>query len=118
MRVLVVEDEPLVRLLLVETLADDGFEVIEAPSGGAACKLIEAPDHVDLVVTDLNMPDADGVKVATCAREFSPTVRILFISGRSDLLAGLPIPLPYSYLRKPFSMTQFSKAVETLLGRP
>ena len=43
MRVMVVEDEPLVRLLLVETLADDGFEVIEAPSGVAACKLIEAP---------------------------------------------------------------------------
>jgi DNA-binding response OmpR family regulator len=75
------------------------------------------PDHVDLVVTDLNMPDADGVKVAVCARAFSPTVPILFISGRSDLLAGLKIPSPYSCLPKSFTLKQFSESVERLIKR-
>jgi CheY-like chemotaxis protein len=53
MRVLVAGNQPLLRLLLVMTLEDEGFEVIEASFGVAACKLIEDPDHVDLVVTDL-----------------------------------------------------------------
>jgi DNA-binding response OmpR family regulator len=118
MRVLVVDDEPVIRLLLAETLEEEGFEVLEAPSGVEACMLMEDPDHVDLVVTDLNMPDADGVKVAVCARASNPTVPVLFISGRSDLLAGLPIPRPYSCLPKPFSMEEFSQAVAKLLKRP
>ena len=118
MRVLVVDDEPAIRMFLVAALEDDGFEVIEAPSGIEACKLVEEPDHIDLVVTDLNMPEADGVQVATCARRFDASVPVLFISGRADLLAGLPIPRPYSFLRKPFTLEQFSARVEQMLNRP
>jgi CheY-like chemotaxis protein len=116
MRALVVDDEPIIRLLLVETLESDGFDVMVAPSGVEACKLIEDPDHFDVVVTDLNMPLADGVKVASCARAFNPKVPVLFISARADLLAGLPIPRPYNVLRKPFRMEQFSEAVERLVS--
>jgi DNA-binding response OmpR family regulator len=118
MRVLLVDDEPLIRLVLTETLEGDGFEVFEASSGVEACKLIKDPDHLDLVVTDLNMPDADGVEVAVCARAFNPNIPVLIISGRSDLLTRLPIPLPYCSLPKPFSMEELSDAVAKLLKRP
>ena len=118
MRVLVVEDEPLIRFLMVDTLQDAGFDVLEAPSGVEACRLIDNPDQVDLVVTDLNMPEADGIAVARKARARAPDVPVLFVSARSDLLKSLSAPRPYRYLAKPFSMAQFSAAVDELLGPP
>jgi DNA-binding response OmpR family regulator len=117
MRVLIVDDEPVIRLFLVETLEQDGFEVLEASSGVEACQLMKDPDHVELVVTDLNMPGGDGVEVAKCARKFDADVPVLFISGRADLMAELPIPRPYSLLRKPFHMDQLSEAVTRLVNR-
>jgi len=116
MRILVVDDEPFLRMLMVDQLEEAGFDVLEAASGRQACRLIDDPNHVDLVVTDLNMPDADGVVVARRARAQFPDVPVLFVSGRSDLLKSLPAPQPYSYLTKPFSMRQFSAAIDDLLG--
>jgi CheY-like chemotaxis protein len=118
MRVLVVEDEPLIRMLMVEILAAAGFDILEAASGPEACRLIEDPNHVDLVVTDLNMPQADGITVANRARKHSPNVPVLFVSARSDLLASLSAPRPYSYLTKPFSMEELATAVARLLNPP
>jgi two-component system cell cycle sensor histidine kinase/response regulator CckA len=118
MRVLVVEDELLIRMLMVDTLQEAGFDVLEAASGVEACRLIDNPNHVDLVVTDLNMPEADGVVVARRARAHIPDVRVLFVSARCDLLKSLSAPRPYSYLTKPFSMEQFSVAVDDLLTSP
>jgi DNA-binding response OmpR family regulator len=116
MRVLVVDDEPAIRSLLAAALEDDGFVVFEAPSGMEASKLMEDPDHVDLVVTDLNM--TDGVNVAICARTFSPDVPVLFIGTHADQLAALPIPRPCGVLREPFGLEEFSKAVGRLIDPP
>ena len=118
MRVLLVEDEPLIRMLMVDMLEDAGFDILEAESGVDACRLIDDPNHIDLVVTDLNMPEADGVAVAKRARAHTPDVPVLFVSARSDLLNSLSAPGPYSYLTKPFSMEQFSAAVNALLAPP
>jgi DNA-binding response OmpR family regulator len=118
MRVLVVDDEPLIRILMVDMLEEAGFDVLEAASGVEACQLIDDPTHVDLLVTDLNMPEADGVVVANRARAHTPGVPILFVSGRTDLLKSLSAPRPYSYLTKPFSMDQFSAAIDDLLTPP
>ena len=118
MRVLVVEDEPLIRLLMVDTLEEAGYDVFEAASGVEACRLIDDLNHFDLVVTDLNMPKADGVVVAKRARAHTPDVLVLFVSARPDLLKSLSAPRPYSYLPKPFSMEQFSAAVDDLLTPP
>ena len=64
-KVLVAEDEPLIRMDIAETLSDDGFHVLEASSGSEALRLIDDPDHVVLVVTDVNMPGADGRRRGT-----------------------------------------------------
>ena len=63
-KVLVAEDEPLIRMDIAKTLTDNGFHVLEASSGSEALRLIDDPDHVVLVVTDVNMAGADGVDVA------------------------------------------------------
>jgi CheY-like chemotaxis protein len=118
MRVLVVEDEPLMRMLMVDILEEAGFDVLEAASGLEACRLIEDPNHIDLIVTDLNMPEANGVVVAKRARAHAPDIPVLFVSARSDLLKSLSAPRPYSYLAKPFTIEQFSAAVDDLLTPP
>lgn len=55
-RVLLVEDEPLIRLLAAEVLHDEGFEVVEAADGTQAISLIDSPDGFDLLLTDMHMP--------------------------------------------------------------
>jgi DNA-binding response OmpR family regulator len=92
----VAEDEPLIRMDIVETLADDGFNVLEASEGSEALRLIDDPDHVVLVVTDVNMPGVDGIAVALHARERHPEVPILFVSARPDLLSLPRTPRPFS----------------------
>ncbi len=114
-RILVAEDEFLIRLLMVETLEEAGFEVLEAADGEEACRLIEDPDHIDLIVTDLHMPRIDGIGVARHGREIRPTVPILFVSARSDLLAGLAAPVPHRLLSKPFTMDELKVIVRQLL---
>jgi DNA-binding response OmpR family regulator len=98
------------------SLEDAGFEILEASGGAEACRLVEDPDNVRLIITDLNMPDVDGIAVAHWARRHHPEVPVLFVSGRPDLLASLVIP--YCYLAKPFSIAQLTKAVGELLGKP
>jgi len=117
MRVLLVEDEALIRMLMMETLEEAGYEMLEASSGTEARKLMVNPDHVDLVVTDLNMPEADGMAVANWAREQNPYVPVLFVSARSDLLASIKTTAPCTYLTKPFSMKQLAAAVGDLLNQ-
>lgn len=100
---------------IVETLTDDGFNVLEASNGSEALKLIDDPDHVVLVVTDVTMPGADGVDVALRARSRHPDVPVLFVSARPDLLS-LPRTLPYSHLTKPFRTSDLLAKVRALLS--
>jgi len=116
MRVLVVEDEAVIRMLIAETLEEAGYDILVASSGVEAHRLMTQPGAVDLVVTDLNMPEADGLAVANWARERNPHVPVVFVSARSDLLAALPTGAPCTCLAKPFSMKQLASAVGDLLG--
>ena len=117
-KVLVAKDEPLIRMDIAETLTDNGFHVLEASSGSEALQLIDDPDHVVLVITDVNMPGADGVDVALHARARHPDVPVLFVSARPDLLSSPRTPRPYSHLTKPFRTSDLlAKVSALLLGR-
>ena len=119
MRILLVDDDPIIRMDLAESLAAQGHEVLEAATGRDAWKLIEDPDHIEMVITDLHMSNGNGVTVAVKARQHHFDVPVLFITGRSDLLILEQVPRPYSYLQKPFTPEQFMLAVEKgLTTRP
>ena len=80
-RLLLVEDEFLIRMTLAEILADEGFEILEAASGAEAVSLLEA-SVPDLVLTDLNLPGGmDGFDVARAARARAGDIPVLFTSG-------------------------------------
>ncbi len=84
-RVLIVEDEFLIRMTLVEALGDEGFECIEAESGDAALPMLQNDPAIRLLLTDIKLPgQLDGRALALRAREQRPTLPIVFMTGQPD----------------------------------
>ncbi len=80
--ILVVEDEDIVRRVVVKKLTQNGCTVLEAPDGKSACDLVlKYPGRIDLVLTDVVMPEMNGRQVADRIRETHPDVAVLFMSG-------------------------------------
>ena len=113
-RLLLVEDEFLIRLTLSETLIDDGFEVVEAEDGGAALALLAQQQEIALMLTDIQLPGGlDGHALAAKVRSLRPGLPVIFMSGRP---AGAP---PTSrldtYVSKPYSPAAVSATVRRIL---
>ncbi len=117
-KVLLVEDEGLIRLLLAEGLAEAGFSVLEASTGDEALRLLVDPDHVDLVVTDIQMPGrTDGNGVAAAARALHPDIPVVYMTGNpTSLRRGLGAH--DALLRKPFGPSEMVDAVRRFLPAP
>ena len=113
-RLLLVEDEFLIRLTLSEVLADDGFEVVEAEDGDAALALLEQPDPIAMMLTDIQLPGSlDGTALAEKARGARPDLPVIFMSGRPQN-ASRPHPLD-TYVNKPYSPSTLSATVRRIL---
>ena len=120
--VLVVEDEPSVRMLVRAILQRRGYTVIEASSGVEALKLWHAHRaQVSLVLTDLVMPDGvNGQELARRLRRDMPGLRVVFSSGYSPEIAGRELKLGAgeNFLQKPFSADTLSEIVRRALDTP
>ena len=117
LRVLVVDDDACLRLLLTEALSNEGYVVLEAATGTSALQTIRAHD-ADAVVLDLGLPEVSGLDVLAEAREFSD-VPILILSGRADegdRIHGLHLGAD-DYLVKPCSPRELAARVRTVLRR-
>ncbi|MET0743577.1 MAG: PAS domain S-box protein [Microvirga sp.] len=110
--VLVVEDEPVVRALIVEVLEDLGYEALEAGDGPSGLKILESPLRVDLLVTDVGLPGLNGRQLADYARSFRPQLKILFITGYAENAA-----ITSGFLEPGMEMMTKPFAVETLATR-
>ena len=119
MCILLVEDEWLIRTLLAEALADEGFAVREAENGDQASVLIARdPAVFTLLVTDIHMPGSlDGTGVARLVRTQRPDLPIIYMTGRPDLLNSLqPFGPRETMLRKPFALPNLLAAAQWLLS--
>ena len=109
MRILVVEDDPLVREFVVETLRDEGYDVIPAGTGDEAlawCKRQIA----DVLVTDIRLPGpVDGWQIAERCREHDPALPVIYATGFSPV-AARPVPGSLS-LHKPYHPEEILQAV-------
>jgi len=113
--VLVVEDEPLIRLDLADHLRSAGLAVVEASTGDEALTVLNANDAVVLVVSDMGMPGAtDGIELAAWLRRERPKIKIVLVSGFSatlDMTAIADVALG-----KPVDLSRLVHEVGRLLG--
>ena len=114
-RVLVVEDEFLIRLTLTEALMDEGFDVIEAESGDAALPLLQDDPTIGVLLTDIQLPGSlDGVRLVERAREQRPDLPVLYMTGRPDPSAETAGTPNDSYIAKPYTLSDICQAVRRL----
>lgn len=114
-RLLIVEDEFLIRMTLAEVLTDDGYEVIEAANADEALAALARYDDILVMLTDIQLPGSlDGKAVAAKARERRPDLPVIFMSGRPDPTAGNgPLDL---HINKPYLPSTIAAAVRRLTG--
>jgi len=116
--VLVVDDEPLVRMLCVEQLEELGYAVIEADDGPSALKIIETKQPIDLLVTDVGLPRGmNGRQLADAARLRRPGLEVLFVTGYAEnaVLNHGHLEPGMHIMTKPFEMEAFARRVRDLI---
>jgi two-component system cell cycle sensor histidine kinase/response regulator CckA len=119
-RVLLVEDEDFVRSFAVRALTRLGYEVLEASTGVEALEIMAANDgRVDLVVSDVVMPEMDGPTLLKELRRTNPALKIIFVSGYPNeaFETALDKDEEFAFLPKPFSMPQLAAKVKDELAR-
>lgn len=117
-RILVVEDEFLVRLILAEALTEAGFLVAEADGGVEALRCLDGPGCFDLLITDVHMPGPpDGVGVATHARALCPEMPIVFATARPDSVSEFRDRCELNAIvAKPYGLEQMLTTVRRILS--
>jgi two-component system cell cycle sensor histidine kinase/response regulator CckA len=116
-RILLVEDEDAVRTFGTRALMNKGYEVLAAENGQAALTLMEGQENkdIDLMITDVMMPDMDGPTLAQRMRQTSPKLRIIFISGYTEDKLKDHMGEGISFLPKPFTLKQLAAKVKEAL---
>jgi CheY-like chemotaxis protein len=119
-RVLVVDDDPLVREVLARQLMAAGFEVLRAESGTEALALLAAGEYIDLLVTDLSMPGLDGLAVIREAQSRIPGLPAVLLTGYAGDIAALAMRAAshrsFTLLWKPVSGQVLADRLRALLA--
>jgi DNA-binding response OmpR family regulator len=111
--ILVVDDDPDIRTLLVDVLVDGGYTVLTAVDGAAAIKtFVEL--RPDLVLLDIDMPRLRGTDALVVIHELSPAARVIMISGKADQQeASRALRLgAFDYITKPFDLAYLNQVIE------
>jgi len=118
--ILVVDDQETVRRVTVRVLERHGLRTRSASTGREALEIVRTAEvPPDLLLTDVGLPDLNGVELAGRVRQANPSIRVLYMSGHSDesVLGRLARERSSGFVEKPFSVTDLLKAVRAALGR-
>ncbi len=116
--VLVVDDEPTVRMLVADVLGDLGYVALEAEDGASGLKILQSRARVDLLITDVGLPNGmNGRQVADAARVLRPGLKILFITGYAEnaVVSGGFLDPGMAVLTKPFAMDDLAAKIRGLI---
>ena len=117
--VLVVDDEPSVRLLIVDILGDMGYKVLEAADSATGLALLQSDAHVDLLITDVGLPGGmNGRQMAEAGRVNRPDMRVLFLTGyaQTAVFGGGQLGEGVEVMTKPFNIDALSDRVDRMLA--
>ncbi len=116
-RVLVVEDDPSVRLLIRDVLEEVGYSAIEASDGAAAVPILESDLAIDLMISDVGLPGMNGRQLADTARSHRPDLPILFVTGYAEnaaIRSGF-LGTNMTMITKPFSLEDLGQKIGEIL---
>lgn len=117
--IVIVDDEPMVRRLVVEALRDLGYATIEAEHGSSALAVLLSSARIDLLITDIGLPGGmDGRKLAEAAQQMRPDLKILFITGYAEnaLASDRQMQAGMHVLAKPFAIETLASRIKTIIG--
>ena len=118
--VLVIDDEPTVRMLVADALGDLNYTCIEAVDGPSGLEILRSKQRIDLLITDVGLPGGlNGRQVADAAQALRPELKVLFITGYAEnaALNHGHIGPGMAVLTKPFAIADLARRVERMLGR-
>jgi PAS domain S-box-containing protein len=116
--VMVVEDEPVVRGVILEMLGEQGYRTLEAVDGPSGLKILRSDQRIDLLVTDVGLPGMNGRQLADQARETRPGLKILFVTGYAESVAisdGFLQP-GMEMITKPFDLEHLSQRIRAMIA--
>ena len=109
-KLMVVDDDPEVRVIVAEFLEDFGYNVLQASSAAEALKLLDTAPDLRMIITDIRMPDMSGIELADAATQRHSDLKVILISGYF-----VSQHLERRFLRKPFRMRELEAAVRAEL---
>ncbi len=116
--VLVIDDEPIVRMLILEVLEEAGYNTLEADDGPAGLKIIDSGVRLDLLITDVGLPGGmNGRQVADAARVAKPDLKVLFVTGYAEnaAVAGGHLEPGMAVMTKPFVMAELAAKITAMI---
>ena len=115
--VLVVEDEALVRALIVDVLDELGYRALEANDGPSGLRVLQSSEPIDLLITDIGLPGLNGRQIADAGRVLRPDLKVLFMMGYAESAAianGILGP-GMQMITKPFAMDALTRRIRSLI---
>jgi PAS domain S-box-containing protein len=114
--VLVVEDDDVVRLLVVEVLNELGYRALEAADGATGLRILQSSQRIDLLVTDVGLPDVNGRQLADGGRTKRPGLKVLFMTGYAEKAAGNAfLETGMEIISKPFSLDVLAEKIGEMI---
>jgi signal transduction histidine kinase len=117
--VLIVDDEPTVRMLVADVLEEFGYTAIEATDGASGLRIMQSDVRIDLLVTDVGLPGGmNGRQMADAARVTRPELKVLFITGYAEnaVISHGHLDPGMHLLTKPFTMDLLASRIRDLIG--
>lgn len=120
-RIVVVDDDPAVRTSLARYLRSLGHEIVEAENGHGAVAALRT-DPADVVLTDINMPDMDGIEVLSAVARQCPGVPVIAMSGGGQIPKGILLDSAsllgaFATIAKPFETDELKRVIDAALER-
>jgi signal transduction histidine kinase len=115
--VLVVEDEPAVRDLVIEVLRDLGYRAIEAADGPSGLRILQSKQRIDVLITDIGLPGLNGRQIADAARLVRPKLKILFMTGYAEnaTIANGILEPGMQMITKPFAVEALAMRIRDMI---
>ena len=117
--VLVIDDEAIIRMMISDVLAEQGYEILEASDGPSGMRILQSDSRIDLLITDVGLPNGmNGRQVADAARQVRPGLKVLFITGYADkaVVGNGHLDKGMQVITKPFEMDVLARRTREMLA--